>query len=153
MLLPPFLKKHFLAAASISGPVGSGIKHCLCSLVGIEKRKVWNSSCSAASLFLLLSQKFYMWPWVQNRVPAGWMGGLVRASCWQEGVLLSVSWHEIDWITTALVSYWGTFKKCVNHCGKSRIKYQTLPSTSSSPKLRWKSWEFLVLFLTAVWDK
>lgn len=95
-----------------------------------------------------------MWPWVQNHVPAGWMGGLVRASCWQEGVLLSVSWREIDWITTALVSYWGTFLKCVNHCEKSGIKYQTLPPTSSSPKLRRKSWEFLVLFLmTSVWDK
>lgn len=33
------------------------------------------------------------------------MEGLVRASCWQEGLLLSVSWHEIDWISTALASY------------------------------------------------
>lgn len=37
------------------------------------------------------------------------MEGLVRASCWQEGILLSVSWREIDWISTVLVSYWGTF--------------------------------------------
>lgn len=34
-----------------------GIWHqTLCSLMGIEKGKVWNSSCLTASLFLLLSQ-------------------------------------------------------------------------------------------------
>jgi len=53
------------------------------------------------------------------------MEGLVQASCWQEGLSLLVSWREIGWISTALASYWGTFFDCVNHCGKSGIKYFT----------------------------
>lgn len=71
------------------------------------------------------------------------MKGLVRASCWQEGVSLSVSWREVDWVSRALASYWGTFFYHVNHCGKSGIKFFFF-----SPKQRLKSWGFLAYGIT-----
>lgn len=77
---PLLLKKHFLVVTYTFKPVGSGIRRCLCSLMGMERKGVQLILLNSIP-FCSRARGFCMWPWVQNHVAAGWVEVLERASC------------------------------------------------------------------------